>query len=132
MRLAVQSPSSKAVQTADSTLAKSNFTAALCAEIEAKAAMSCHFGAARSQWFDEYVKAGGKFIEICNERVAPLKPDPVVAQVADHIFHNRHPERRSKPISLSNDDRQLRSEWMDLYVEYGGRVAELCANEICE
>lgn len=126
MRIAEQSSSTGAVNKADSAVVK-----ALESRGVPKVPMSCEFGDLRTQWFDEYVLNGGTFVEVCDERFAPFRPDPIVAQVADHVFHSRHPELKSRPLSLSHDDRDLRTEWMDLYVEFGGRVAEICSQRVC-
>ncbi|MBP1097525.1 hypothetical protein [Bradyrhizobium diazoefficiens] len=126
MRIAQQSSSAAAVNKADSAVAH-----LLSANGLPKVPMSCEFGHLRMQWFDEYVKNGGAFVEVCEERFAPFDPDPVIAQVADQIFFKRHPELKSHPLSLRHDDHDLRSEWMDLYVEFGGRIAEICSQKVC-
>jgi hypothetical protein len=127
MRIAMQSPSIKAAEKADSAFAESEFAEKLARHGFPKVGMSCEFGDVRKHWFDEYIKNGGEFVEVCGVRFAPFRAESVVAQVADHVFYSRHPELKSRPLSLNDDDRDLRSEWMDLYVEFGGRVAEICS-----
>jgi hypothetical protein len=131
MRLAHQVPTASAVAKADAELASNKDFLALIGGRPPKATVACEFGAARTVWFDVYAANGGEFFEICGERVAPLVADPVVAQVADQVFFARHPELKGKRLEFHHEDGSARAEWMDLYVEYGGRFAEICGPERC-
>jgi hypothetical protein len=86
----------------------------------------CGDGDLRRKWLDLYAKNNGTVVKLCNERVAPLISDPVIAQIADKAFYARYPKKAGRGLSLTVKDRSLRSEWMDLYVEYGGRVSVVC------
>lgn len=131
MRLAIQVPSPLAALKADAAFERDESVQRLIGDQPMRAKIGCEFGGARTVWMDEYVRQGGEHFEICGERIAPLKSDHVVAQVADRVFFARHPELKSRWLNLGEADGQLRSEWMDLYVEYGGRVTEICSNDKC-
>jgi hypothetical protein len=93
--------------------------------------MGCEAAPARKVWMDQYVKAGGEVVEICGERVAPPVADPTIAQIVDRVFCSRHPELGGRELSLGAEDKSLRTEWMDLYEEFGGRTAKICEPERC-
>jgi hypothetical protein len=130
IRLATQSVSLKAAEAADRALSQSDIARKLLADLPARAAMSCGFAEVRTEWFKHYVEAGGAHVEVCDTHVAPFSPDPMVAQVADQVFLKRHPELKDRKLSLDCEQGELRSEWMDLYVEYGGRVSTVCADRV--
>lgn len=132
MRVAQQAPTSAAAKKADRALAKNRKVMSVIGDAPVRATMACEFGSIRGLWFDDYVAQGGEYIEICNERMAPFRPDKVTAQVADKVFFARHPQLKQKPLTAACDHGALRSEWMDLYVEYGGRVAEICSADPCK
>ncbi|WP_282045869.1 hypothetical protein [Roseibium album] len=130
MRLATQSVSLKASEAADHAVSQSDIAKKIFADKPARAPMSCDFAAVRSQWFKHYAEAGGAYVEVCGENVAPFSPDPVVAQVADQVFFKRHPELKDRKLSLECTEGDFRVEWMDLYVEYGGRVTTVCGDRV--
>jgi hypothetical protein len=84
----------------------------------------------RQSWFDAYVAAEGAFVEVCGRRFAPFAPDPVVAQMADLILAGRHPGL-GIPLGFEPASAAVRAEWMDIYVEFGGRVDSMCDPERC-
>jgi hypothetical protein len=131
MRLVPQVPSPLAAHKADIAFEQDESVRHLIGEQPMRAKMGCEFGAARKVWMDEYVRHGGDHFNICGERVATLRSDHVVAQVADRVFFARHPELKSRWLNFDHADGSLRSEWMDLYVEYGGRVTEICTDHKC-
>jgi hypothetical protein len=119
MRYAQQLPSRPAAERAD-------------AAVEALSAdQAAEPSAVRTAWFDAYVEAGGAFVQVCTRRFATFDPDMVVAQLADRIFAERHPERNGAALGFGPEDQALRSEWMDLYVEFGGTVGSICDPATC-
>lgn len=122
MRLAQQKVDSRLAAKTDKLLASENQAGLQAGRIS----LACGAAALRQQWMDQYVKAGGKVSEVCGERVGALVTDPVAAQIADSVFFSKRPKLRQRKLTLSHKDRDLRSEWMDLYVEYGGPVVVVC------
>jgi hypothetical protein len=92
-----------------------------------KIPLNAKSGHLRKLWMDLYISFGGNFESIGNIRVAsPLTVSSrSSSNAADEIFHRNHPELNGRRLDLSPNDKSLRKEWMDLYVTYGGRVAEI-------
>ena len=44
------------------------------------------------------------------------------AKCADQQFYSRHPDRKSKPLTSSSTDAQLRAEWIEAYNRCGGKT----------
>ncbi len=130
MRLAKQETNSVAARRADEAFSRdTNVKARISGPLHPK--MDCASSPDRIAWMDLYVKAGGEVHRICEERVAPLIADSTIAQIADRVFSSRHPELKGRALNLEHTDGDLRIEWMDLYVEYGGRVATVCEEHKC-
>ena len=132
MRLVSQVPSPLAARKADLAFELNAGVKGLVGDQPMRAKMGCEYGDARKFWMDEYIRHGGKYLELCGERVAPLECDHLIAQVADRVFFARHPELKSRWLNFEHADAALRSEWMDLYVEYGGRITDICTEHECK
>jgi hypothetical protein len=129
MRLALQESESHAAGAADKEF---ETIGEVSERASRRISLACTDRGLRTKWMSAYVAAGGKAQEVCGERVATLRADQAPAQIADRVLESRHPELKSRKLTLSHDDRKLRSEWMDLYVEYGGRITYVCEPEhIC-
>jgi hypothetical protein len=123
LRLAFQTVDPEIVARADRTFVGAEDLANRAVD---RLRIDCSGGDLRSQWMDTYEQLGGEVHVLCGERVAPLRADHTIAQLADRVFASRHGDRR---LTLDNEDRELRTEWMDLYVEFGGRITILCDPE---
>ena len=99
---------------------------AIKSEGTGRLSVRCADNALRTHWMDAYVAAGGHTQELCEERVASFHADATIAQITDKVFASRHPEFDKRKLTLKHEDRDLRTEWMDLYVEYGGLVSVIC------
>lgn len=128
MRLAQQKTDRRLTAKADKMISDN-----LDAKSIGKISLRCGDGTLRSRWMDLYVEHGGVVNEVCGERIGPLAADTVVAQIADQLFYANNPRLRGRKLTLSHKDRSLRSEWMDLYVQYGGAVVVVCDpdKEVC-
>jgi hypothetical protein len=126
MRLAFHHVNSEAARKADKQFAVSARSLAKGKPGPLSIRMTCDAAPLRKLWLEHYVKAGGEVVEVCGERVAPLVAEPTIAQIADRVFYSRHHELGGRELTLDDADKQLRVEWMDLYEEYGGRVAKVC------
>jgi len=126
MRLAFQHVNDKAAGRADKEFEGHKEVAE---RPSGRVSLACEDRGLRTKWMSAYVAAGGSVQELCGERVDPLHADEGPAQIADRVLASRHPELKSRKLALTHEDRKLRSEWMDLYVEYGGRVTFVCEPE---
>lgn len=131
MRIALQHLDTEAVKSADRALGKHAKGRALAKAGPLRIRMGCGSAPLRNLWMNEYVKAGGVTVEVCGERIAPSYADPTIAQIVDRVFSARHPELHGRELNLDKEDRDLRTEWMDLYVEFGGRTAQICELARC-
>ena len=133
LRLAVQRVNIEAASKADEAFAKDHTVHSLHKGGPLNPKMDCDSDSAhkRKIWMDHYTQSGGDVRVVCGVRVALLAPEPAVAQIVDRVFSSRHPELGGRTLSFDNADGSLRIEWMDLYEEYGGRVAKVCQPHTC-
>jgi hypothetical protein len=128
IRVAGQAPNSSAVEAANASLGRAASMEASTEGVPKWLSLQTrHEADLRALWMNEYVKAGGQVQEICGDRVATVKSDPVISQITDRVFYARHPELQNTTLSFACPKGALRQEWMDIYVQYGGSVRTICS-----